>query len=270
MRESTRRIGQRAHLAFSRGLVGSINDSSLMQQSDGGHMAGESSKKVERVQHYGFTAVPMGPNKGGEGTDSSNPMEGGGWGAESHTMYNGGNRGHPVIMGIDDRRHRWRDLQPGESAQHDHQGQGTYIANHGSYMIAGGHGENKDKARASIRWVEKQQQPYPDGMGKGSSTQGAKDHQHQGDDPSAEFFAEKDRTFAKAAKSLLHEHTDGLYTLVDDKHVAMFASSGTVAWMDKSSGKPKVTKPWEVEKYPYSKPSPTSTGKGQQSGGGGG
>ena len=75
--------------------------------------------------------------------------------------------------------------------------------------------------------------------------------------------------FGKAGKHLLHENNKGLYTLIDDKHVAMFASKGLVAWMDKDADLPLVTKPWQVQKYSHQKPSPSSTGKSQSGSGGG-
>jgi len=123
-------------------------------------------------------------------------------------------------------------------------------------------------ARASLRHVEKQKQPrkfgaLPNhGSGGGGAQQGQQGQQykHQGDNPSAELFAEKDAVFGKAEKNLLHENSPGLYTLIDDKHVAMFADKGLVAWCDKEAKELFCTKPWKVVDYKHKKPEPSSSG----------
>ena len=56
--------------------------------------------------------------------------------AEGIAAFIGGQRNHPVVIGIDDRRHRPMGMKPGESFQYDHQGQGTLIRNFATFMLS--------------------------------------------------------------------------------------------------------------------------------------
>ena len=397
MRTHPRATAQRAFMNFGRvAFTGAMGDAHQVQHFEGGGISGESMKNVERPQNYGFRSVPMAAD--GEG------------GPEGHMSSHGGNPSHRIIGAVEDRRHTPLKMPAGASFQYNANGEGTYIdPKKGTFMMAGGHGQDASKARSSLRHVEKQKQPREfTGIGGGAGClvgttevltpegftniqwlfagrdvisydtatnqmmqskivtvyavesekqiaelrysggyirctndhkiwsetkkeyvaaealvqgdlirvneiltapvesvtlstpakkptvfdlevdsnhnffvreagtteailvhnqqqqqggqQGGQQYKHQGDKPSSELFTEKDRLFGTAEKSLFHSNKDGLYTLIDDKHVAIFADEGTVAWMDKDSGKPFVTKPWEVKKYPHKKPSPSSEG----------
>jgi len=241
---------------------GCYGDKNMMQQFEGSGFGGEGLNNVERPQNYGFRSVPMPPDGSG--------------GPEGHMFGHGGNPGHRIIGAVEDRRHTPYKMPPGSSFQYNHNGEGHYLDDKaGAFTLAGGYGKNADQARASIRHVQKQKQPrifgaFPNhgsgggsGGGGGEGQQGGQqgqEYKHQGENPSAELFAEKDHVFGKAEKKLLHENGKGLYTLVDDKHVAIFADKGVVAWVDKDKGLPLVTKPWQVEKYSHEKPTPSSSG----------
>jgi hypothetical protein len=56
--------------------------------------------------------------------------------AEGIALLLGGQRNHPVVIGVDDRRHRPMGMKPGESFQYDHQGQGTLIRNAATFIMS--------------------------------------------------------------------------------------------------------------------------------------
>jgi phage gp45-like len=79
-----------------------------MQSFGGNMMKGESRQGVEAPQNYGFTSVCMGADK-----DENGKITGG---AEIAVHYVGGNRSYPIGGAMDDRRHRLKGLDPGDSA----------------------------------------------------------------------------------------------------------------------------------------------------------
>jgi hypothetical protein len=275
MKMTPRATAHRAVLNFSRVMFkGAYGDKYMMQQFEGSGMKGAGMANIERAQDYGFRSVPHAPGTG-EGSA--------GWGPMGYATSHGGNPSHQIVSGVEDPRHTPYKMPEGSSFQYSSGGIGTFIhPKLGSFMMAGGHGEDKDKQRASLRHVTKEAQPrklqalpgHGGGGGGGSASGGQQQGQqddkyaHQGSNPSSEIFTEKDGLFATAVKNLLHEHSKGLYTLIDDKHVAMFASKELVAWVDKDKGLPLVTKPWQVQEYSHKKPSPTS--KDQEDSGGSG
>jgi phage gp45-like len=92
----------------ARTVIDAADDSKLMQESGGGIMKGENRQKVESPQNYGFTSVVMDADKGPDGQ-----VQGG---AEGFHSFMGGNRSFPVCTVMDDRRHRLKDLQKGDTA----------------------------------------------------------------------------------------------------------------------------------------------------------
>ncbi|MFN7308851.1 MAG: phage baseplate assembly protein V [Acetobacteraceae bacterium] len=88
-------LQRRVMLAIGRGTLGPVNDGDGLQRSQVKLLAGEVRDNVERIQPYGFSAVPL-------------P------GADVLVVCVGGNRDHPVIIGADDRRHRPTGMQPGD------------------------------------------------------------------------------------------------------------------------------------------------------------
>lgn len=94
-------IKRRVRLMIGRAVLSTINDAGGIQIVQVKLLAGETRDNVERMQNYGFTAVPL-------------P------GAEGIMASVSGNRDHGVIIVMDDGRYRMRNLQPGEVAMYSH------------------------------------------------------------------------------------------------------------------------------------------------------
>jgi hypothetical protein len=116
------------------------NDNPMMQEMSFDGMVKEGRKIVERMQSFGMSSIPMprdeqegGGQGGGGGGDVANLK---GAAAEGIAVFLGGQRNHPVVLAVDDRRHRPMGMKPGESFQYDHQGQGTLIRNAATYIMS--------------------------------------------------------------------------------------------------------------------------------------
>lgn len=138
-RTDPRSAAIRSYSGVARATISKILDDPNMQTLDAGFLKDEARKGIERFQNYGFSSVPMGPDKDGKE------------GPEAIVTFQGGNRSNPIITGVDDRRHRPRGLKEGENAQYDHQGQMTYLAKDGTYII----GTQKE---VSLRHAKKEKQ----------------------------------------------------------------------------------------------------------------
>jgi phage baseplate assembly protein V len=110
-------------LALTRGTVTRADDSQMMQTVDLRGIHNEALAGVERFQDYGFTSVPKPEDGSGE--------------AELVIAFIQGNRSHPVVIRVDDRRFRLKNLQPGESSQYDDQGQQVYVSRTGIQVLGG-------------------------------------------------------------------------------------------------------------------------------------
>lgn len=126
MRSTLLDAARRAYLGLTRGTMKKANDKELMQEVDV-HLFGpagtEGKVKIERFQQYGFTGVPH--KKKDEKDDHV---------AEVLVGFLGGNRGHAVVLMIDDRRHRLKNMEDGEVALYDDQGQVVRLSR-GKLMI---------------------------------------------------------------------------------------------------------------------------------------
>jgi hypothetical protein len=183
--------GFRAYHGASRATVDSVQDFHLMQTMAGSLMRGEARKKIERWQNFGFSSVILPPNQ--SGSDAGNLA---GKGAEAFMVYVGGNRSHPVAASIDDRRHRPRGLKPGESAQYDDIGQMSLLRRGFSALLSVD--DDKSPPRfASLRHVQKQKQPMPQGGTTAEQLQAqqtdAENFKHEGDTVNTEVRATKNR-----------------------------------------------------------------------------
>lgn len=103
-------IRRRIRGIVSRAVVSLVNDSLKLQGLQLKVLAGETLDNVERFQQYGFTSHPLA-------------------GAEAILLCLGGHRDHPVVISVDDRRYRKKDLAPGESAMHTHEGDYIHMKN---------------------------------------------------------------------------------------------------------------------------------------------
>lgn len=81
----------------ARAVVQLVSDGGKLQVLQLSILDGETREALERVQEYGFTSHPM-------------P------GAEAVALFVGGRRDHGLVVAVDDRRYRPRDLLAGEVA----------------------------------------------------------------------------------------------------------------------------------------------------------
>ena len=123
MRITAAAAAGRILLSIARGTLTRANDATKMQTADVRLLHDEAMAGAERFQDYGFTSVPK-------------PADGSGT-AEVVAVFVSGNRSHPIIVRIDDRRFRIKGLQPGESSQYDDQGQQIYISRSGIKILGG-------------------------------------------------------------------------------------------------------------------------------------
>ena len=100
-------------LMVARGVVGLINDSTLMQSVQVQLLSGET-RDMERFQNYGFSSAPFA-------------------GAEAACVFVRGNRDHGIVVAVDDRRYRLSGLQNGEVAIYTDEGD-SVILKRGRHM----------------------------------------------------------------------------------------------------------------------------------------
>jgi hypothetical protein len=128
--------GRVMHIA-TRLTLNKANSNPMMQEMNFDGMAKEGRKIVEQMQSFGMSATPLPRDEqdgqGGLGSMLSNIK---GKAAEGIALFLGGQRNHPVVIGVDDRRHRPMGLKPGESFQYDQQGQGTLIRAAATFIMS--------------------------------------------------------------------------------------------------------------------------------------
>lgn len=105
-------LKRRVRLMVSRAILTAIDDSKGLQQVQLTALSDEVLDRVERLQEYGFTSVPL---KGGSAL----------------IVCVGGSRSHPVVIATDDPRHRPTGLQPGEVAIYTQSGSRINLKNGG-------------------------------------------------------------------------------------------------------------------------------------------
>jgi phage gp45-like len=230
--------GRVMHMAM-RFTLNKGNDDPMMQELHLDGMNSDGRNKVERMQSFGFTSTPL-PRDEEEKKDGQQQQSGGqsngtespkGPAAEGICLFLGGQRNHPVCIGIDDRRHRPMGLKAGENAQYDDQGQMTLLRRTGLYLLSmddDGEGSapgavmlrdaegrltgksQKQERMVSLRHVtKKKQQRGQVGKGDGNSgsqaavqaladgagaqTQSKSDYKHEGDSVNTEVRCTKSR-----------------------------------------------------------------------------
>ncbi len=103
-------------LSLGRAVVKLISDSTKLQSVQLQLLEGEVRADAERFQNYGFTSVPKA-------------------GAEAVVMFLGGDRSHPVVVAVDDRRYRKRNMQPGEVCIYTDEDDYIHIKRNGNIEI---------------------------------------------------------------------------------------------------------------------------------------
>jgi phage baseplate assembly protein V len=111
-------LKRRVDNMVARAVVSLINDSTGLQTLQVKILKGEV-RELERFQNYGFTSRPLA-------------------GAEALVVFVGGDRSHGVAVAVDDRRHRIKDLEPGESVMHNDQGDYVIIKKNREIHILSG------------------------------------------------------------------------------------------------------------------------------------
>jgi len=115
IRTVTKLVGplkRRVLLMIGRGVLKLIDDAGGIQHAQLVALEGETLDRVERFQEYGFTSVP-------------HP------GAEAVLAAAAGDRGHSLVVGVEDRRYRLVGLAGGEVAIYDDLGQKVRLKRNG-------------------------------------------------------------------------------------------------------------------------------------------
>ena len=89
--------------SIARAVIERIDDTKKMQLVQLGVLDGEPVDDGERFQNYGFSSIPL-------------P------GAEAVVVFPDGERGHPLVIGVDDRRHRPTGGTAGEVVMYTDEG----------------------------------------------------------------------------------------------------------------------------------------------------
>lgn len=96
-------LNRRLGLLVSRAVLKLVDDAAKLQGVQVALLDGEARATVERFQNYGFTSVPFAE-------------------AEAIAVGVGGSRSHMVVLVVDDRRFRKKDLAEGEVALYTDEG----------------------------------------------------------------------------------------------------------------------------------------------------
>lgn len=96
-------IRTRIRNTIARAVVQLVDDGAKMQGLQIGVLAGETIDDAERVQQYGLTSVPL-------------------EGADAVVLFPNGDRGLPLVVAVDDKRHRPTGLKAGEVALYNNAG----------------------------------------------------------------------------------------------------------------------------------------------------
>jgi phage gp45-like len=134
-RTNLRDTSDRQVISATRLTLDSTDDSPMMQQAQLRGFHNEQMGDIEHAHPYGFTARPKKPTKAngqtGGSAGASGATQGGGQQqekAEAFLIFVNGNRSHGVAVVVADRRYRPNNLQEGEVALHDDQGQQVYVS----------------------------------------------------------------------------------------------------------------------------------------------
>lgn len=98
-----RPLATRIHNTVARAVVQLVEDGKKLQLVQLGVLADETIDGAEHHQPYGFSSVPLA-------------------GAEAVVVFPSGDRSHPLVVGVSDRRHRPTGGEAGEVTMYSHTG----------------------------------------------------------------------------------------------------------------------------------------------------
>lgn len=101
---------------ITRAVVSAVMDDKGIQKLKISLLADEEHNNIERIQQYGFT---------------SNPKPG----AEAVTLFVGGSRDHGIVIAVDDKRYRLKNLASGEVALYTDEGDKIHFKRGGKIEI---------------------------------------------------------------------------------------------------------------------------------------
>jgi phage gp45-like len=132
-----------------------------MQEMSGTFMSGESRKAIEAAQNYGFTSHCMPADKDDQGNITGC--------AEVAMSFLGGSRSYPIAGNMDDRRHRLKGLDPGDTAMFRTKNDflQMHFSQKGGFMSAA---QNRTLRFALVNQNAQDQQQSGQGGGSGGSS----------------------------------------------------------------------------------------------------
>lgn len=110
-----RPLSTRIANTVARGVVKLVNDAKKQQIVQLGVLAGETVDDGESFHPYGFSSVPLA-------------------GAEAVVLFPNGDRSHPVVVAVSDRRHRPTGGEAGEVTVYNHTGAKVVITKDGDIV----------------------------------------------------------------------------------------------------------------------------------------
>ncbi len=116
LRHLLRPLQVRIANSIARAVVQTIGDSTKLQLLQLGVLDGEDIDDAERVQEYGFSSVPLA-------------------GAEAVVVFPNGDRGHPLVVAVDDRRYRPTGGQAGEVTVYNDAGAYVRLTKDGDILV---------------------------------------------------------------------------------------------------------------------------------------
>lgn len=116
LRQLLRPLATRIANTVARAVVQLADDGTKLQLLQVGVLAGETVEGAEHFQSYGFSSVPLA-------------------GAEAVVMFPGGDRAHPLVVSVSDRRHRPTGGEPGEVVVYNHVGASVKLTKDGDVVV---------------------------------------------------------------------------------------------------------------------------------------
>lgn len=108
IKKVTKPLADRAALSIARAILRVIDDKLPIQSVQVDLLSGETRDRVERMQEYGFTSVPL-------------P------GCRGISLFIGGDRSHGAVIATDDDRYRKKGLESGEVAIYTDEGDSIHF-----------------------------------------------------------------------------------------------------------------------------------------------